>query len=120
MRLVDLEGEIHHSDVYNAETKRHLAVIHTVQCQLAVLMTDIIPVLYPPTGRKSSGLDIFVELSKSMNIRNRLNDWRTSYLQQIESGRLDIHPSVSIHAHVTSLYYQYGLTILTIYSQVTG
>ena len=107
MLLVDLEEEIHHSCVYDAETKRHLAVIHTVQCQLAVVMTDIIPVLYPATGIKIPSSDVLVELSKCMDIRNSLNAWKECYFQQIEGDGLDVHPSVSIHAHVTTLYYQY-------------
>lgn len=107
MLLSNLEEEIQQSDVYDPETKRHLAVIHTVQCQLAVLMTDIMPMLYPATGIKSSGSDVLAELSKCVNSNNRLNSWKTSYLQQIDCGWLDVHPSVLTLAQATSLYYQY-------------
>lgn len=70
-------------------------------------MTDIIPMLYPATGIKSSGLDVLAELSKCVEMNNRLNVWKTSYLQQIDCVWLDVHPTVPTHAHITSLYYQY-------------
>ncbi|KAH6665007.1 cutinase transcription factor 1 beta [Halenospora varia] len=43
----DLEDEIDHSKVYDPATKRSLVEVLAVLCQLAVVLTDIIMVVYP-------------------------------------------------------------------------
>ena len=49
----DLESEFKYSQVYDGETKRSLARILKAQIDLAIVLTDIIALVYPINSLKS-------------------------------------------------------------------
>jgi hypothetical protein len=53
----DFNDEIDHSKVYDPATKRSLAEVLAVLCQLAVTLTDIIMVVYPVSEAPVTTMD---------------------------------------------------------------
>lgn len=109
IRQADFEDEIPMSDVYTQQTKEELCDVFVAQCQLAVAMTNPISVLYPAIKRKAtnSHREISNELAACVEGLSHLKIWELGYLMPIEDREVNLHSTVKLFAHLTSLYYQY-------------
>lgn len=111
IQQADFKDEIPMSEVYTQQTKEQLWDVFVAQCQLAVAMTNPISVLYPAIRSKvtDSHGDVNNELDSCVEGISHLKIWELGYLMPIEDRQVDVHATVKFFAHLTSLYYQYGL-----------
>lgn len=109
---LDLEDEIHHSEVYDPETKRLLVRVLQVQCELAMVLTDVIMLVYAPNcfGQpRTMPEPVFsqkireVEDSKA-NLKQWSNDAKSSLGSILNIDK--VHKSVTLYSGLTFLYYQ--------------
>ncbi|PQM43872.1 hypothetical protein VE01_10768 [Pseudogymnoascus verrucosus] len=106
----DLDEEISYSNVYDSETKRSLAELLEVLCNLAVCLTDIIMILYPINGNPTTSLNelgltrlrVHIERGKA-----DLSQWfdNASVHFPTPAGLGDTHGSVILHTNVVYIYY---------------
>ncbi|KAL1960772.1 hypothetical protein VTO42DRAFT_6602 [Malbranchea cinnamomea] len=108
----DLADEIHNSDVYDPETKRLLAAVLRVQCELALTLTSVIMTVYSPNSfgqpRFMTRTDFSRTLKEIADCREYLGQWakkaKTSLGHVFNSDR--VHESVTLYSGLTFLYYQ--------------
>lgn len=106
----DLEHEINYSKVYDPDTKRSLAELLEVLCNLAVTLTDIIMILYPINGNPFAPLN---ELSLS-RLRVRIERRKSDLAQWFDNASVqfptpaglgDTHESVILYTNLVYIYY---------------
>ncbi|OAT09007.1 hypothetical protein BDBG_04585 [Blastomyces gilchristii SLH14081] len=107
----DLQDEIQKSEVYNAETKRILANVLRVQCQLAIVLTRVIMIVYAPNGFSQPKSMTEKEFMKSLreieDIRATLTQWANEAKAAFGSifASDDVHESVTLYSNLTFMYY---------------
>ncbi|KAJ5086193.1 Transcription factor [Penicillium argentinense] len=79
----DFEGEMHASQIFNYEAKRRLLVAFQEQCHLAILLTDLVSVVFAP--RATCGLPPSAEVFHSLMheveaIKRALVEWEAQAL----------------------------------------
>lgn len=108
----DLEDEIHHSEVYDPETKRLLVRVLQVQCELAMVLTDVIMLVYAPNGfgqPRSMTEPVFShKISEVKESRKCLMGWSNDAKSALGSvlNSDKVHESVTLYSGLTFLYYQ--------------
>jgi len=94
---------------YSAATQRHIAQSFAAMCDLAIVMTDAIMLLYPPDRgpvQSPSSLEEYRNrMSKCQECKNRLSDWFVTI-------SLEFSPTVStdddvVMVHVSLLHFHY-------------
>ncbi|KAL2371417.1 hypothetical protein RJ035_006126 [Blastomyces gilchristii] len=109
----DLQDEIQKSEVYNAETKRILANVLRVQCQLAIVLTRVIMIVYAPNGFSQPKSMTEKEFMKSLreieDIRATLTQWANEAKAAFGSifASDDVHESVTLYSNLTFMYYHH-------------
>jgi hypothetical protein len=105
----DFEDENPISEVYSQLVKEQLCDVFVAQCQLAVAMTSPMSVLYPAIRRKAtnSHADISNQLTSCVEGLSHLKTWELGYLMPLKDRQVNVHATVKLFAHLTSLYYQY-------------
>ncbi|KAK2809859.1 hypothetical protein FQN50_003500 [Emmonsiellopsis sp. PD_5] len=107
----DFEDEIHHSQVYNPETKRLLARVLYIQCKLAIVLTGVIMLVYSPNG---FGQPIFMNEDAFLKTVSELEDVRANLAQWSNDAKAilgpilhsdKVHESVALYSGLTFLYY---------------
>jgi hypothetical protein len=107
----DLCEEFGQSHVYNYKTKQLLAELLAAQCTLAVLLTNIITIVYPPDGMRQDlhcSDDLARATRKLDACRSELTHWYAQTRDLIVDRNLpsDMHKSVTLYAVMLDIYYQ--------------
>ena len=112
MKEEDLEDEIYNSDVYDPETKRLLATVLRVQCELAIALTSVITAVYSPNG---FGQPRFMTQQEFTQTLQEVEDSRAGLAQWARNAKTSlgtifnsdkVHESVTLYSGLTFLYYQ--------------
>ncbi|OJD11753.1 hypothetical protein AJ78_07536, partial [Emergomyces pasteurianus Ep9510] len=107
----DLQDEIHNSEVYNPETKSILANVLRVQCQLAIVLTGVIMIVYAPNGFSQPKVMTEKEFMKSLreieDIRACLAQWANEAKSAFGSifASDSVHESATLYSNLTFMYY---------------
>ncbi|KAK2774854.1 hypothetical protein FQN53_003469 [Emmonsiellopsis sp. PD_33] len=107
----DLQDEIYGSEVYNPETKRLLANVLRVQCQLAIVLTGVIMIVYAPSGLSQPKAMTEKEFMKTLreieDIRASLAQWANEAKAAFGSifASDSVHESVTLYSNLTFMYY---------------
>ncbi|KLJ05857.1 hypothetical protein EMPG_10711 [Blastomyces silverae] len=107
----DLQDEIYKSEVYNAETKRILANVLRVQCQLAIVLTGVIMIVYAPNGfsqpKSMTEKEFLKSLREIEDIRASLAQWANEAKAAFGSifASDGVHESVTLYSNLTFMYY---------------
>lgn len=102
----DLGDEIHHSEVYDPDTKTALCKTLTSLCQLAAAVTTLVMIVYPPSGLQYSIADAPSALARCDDAKARLQFWEKNCMVRLPTREAYTHPSVTTYTHLVSLYYQ--------------
>lgn len=109
----DLDDEIHSSQVYNAGTKRSLALILNFQCRLALILTSVVITVYAPNSftqpKKATEKEFMESLGDISNIKLSLREWydeATAALSPITCSD-GVHDSVTLYSDMMYIYYEY-------------
>ncbi|KAH7142915.1 fungal-specific transcription factor domain-containing protein [Dactylonectria estremocensis] len=101
----DLEKEFETSRVYGSETKRNLACVMEAQVNLAIILTDILALVYPINSLDHNSLMAMPTVTK--RLRDELIVWETKSEASVlasDSGTAP-HPSVFLFWGLTQIYY---------------
>lgn len=103
----DLADEIISSEVYEPHTKIELCKVLTSLCELVVCLTDVTMALYPAPGcftqAAKSGIDSKYIVER---LKLGLTTWRSRCRLWMDSPTKELHPSVTLNVHLTSMYYE--------------
>lgn len=108
----DLESEADHSRVYDQATKKQLGAFLIALMELAVELTDIMPILYPIGGTKLldqlDNTDLAKMPSKIQKCRDALERWSDRAHTIISSTErwTSQHKSVYLFSELTQIYFQ--------------
>lgn len=107
----DLSHEFEFSQVYDRATKVELAHILAAQIDLAVVLTDVISLVYPARGYRSfDKLDYNTMRSMSPKVKECMNSLAKSYTLFQDTCPLHLgtrlHESVSLYNGLTRIYFQ--------------
>lgn len=130
----DLAHEIGFSRVYDAETQGQLVKIVVAQCDLAVILTDVLNTCYPLDGSQAVSQlpppDLKITKERILRSRLKLVDWFTSFSLQTASPRdpNSYHVSVTLYTNLLYIYYhgarlalcQYEILVLESYLEFVG
>lgn len=106
LNMDDLGDEIHHSEVYDPDTKTALCKTLTSLCQLAAAVTTLVMIVYPPSGLQYSIADAPSALARCDDAKARLQFWEKNCMVRLPTREAYTHPSVTTYTHLVSLYYQ--------------
>lgn len=101
----DLQGEFETSRVYGSDTKRNLARVMEAQVNLAILLTDILALVYPINSLDHNSLMAMPAVTK--RLRDELIVWETKSeaLVLASDSSPAPHPSVRLFWGLTQIYY---------------
>lgn len=108
----DFQYEISRSEVYDAATKEALVELFVTLCDLAIVLTDVIMVVYPLKEHLNIDLpdDAEVEyaLDRVATCKNSLNLWfeKATISFPTPAGLGDSHESVILYTNLMYMYYQ--------------
>lgn len=124
LTIDDLEGERDNSRVYDSKTKHSLAELLVTLCELAVILTDIIMIVYPVS---ETPLTTMTEMALSQ-LRVRIERCKSDLAHWYDcvsvrfptpAGLGDAHESLILFTNLMYIYYQSVYIILTISYQRT-
>ncbi|TPX21289.1 hypothetical protein DIZ76_015245 [Coccidioides immitis] len=107
----DMQEEMYCSEVYNVETKRHLAKVLNLQCQLAMVLTDVVATVYAANGFTQPPPMTETELEASVadvvGFRENLAHWARDAKAAFAPfhGPKKPHESVILYSELTNMYY---------------
>lgn len=107
----DLQDEIYNSQVYNPRTKRSLGLILNHQCQLALVLTDVITAVYSPNSYRQQKYETEQEFLASLDhikdIKSKLQAWHDKAKRALNSSSCSdgAHESVTLYRDLTFIYY---------------
>ncbi|KAJ4019509.1 hypothetical protein NW766_003243 [Fusarium irregulare] len=108
MTIDDLADEIDHSAVYDARTKRQLAIILNLQCRLATILTDPLVVCYGPSAFDLTySLDNFDETVTRITAgKEILERWKNAVDETLGDSltRTEAHRSTRLISSVVHIY----------------
>lgn len=109
MKEEDFEEEIQNSQVYDEGTKRQLFHVFQEQCRLAVLLSDLVSLIFAPRTTLSCFLSVaeFEGLISTIERINRsLTEWeaQTPFLPPKPSQSTDLEDPVGILTNLTFMY----------------
>lgn len=107
----DFEDEMKHSPFYNYEDKQHLLAALREQCNLAVLLTDLVSLIFSPRVPLTMSSTTTEEFSAMTSAIGNINK---SLIQWEAQAQHPPNPSASLKAHdpcaalknLTFMYYQ--------------
>ncbi|OQE04405.1 hypothetical protein PENVUL_c033G05563 [Penicillium vulpinum] len=102
----DLYDEVYSSKVYDPESKIMLCKIMTSQCQLALALTDLIMIVYPPGIHMGPQNDLTSEETRIDEIKSRLNDWKSQNMLQLSPEDSCLHACIVFYKQLTVLYFE--------------
>lgn len=106
----DMREEACQSAVYDPRTKRHLAEILDFQCQLAVILTEVLALSYGPTAFDPTySLDQFDgTLSRIQAVRSELSRWKADAEVAFSEFLADsnAHRSLTLFSSLIYIYFQ--------------
>lgn len=111
----DFEDELYHSPIYNTAAKERLLAALEEQCQLAVLLTDLVSLIFTPrmtSATSSTSTEAFGALMTTIeNIKGSLMRWETQ-AQPPSSPNVkpENHDPAATLKNLTFMYYQCVLT----------
>ncbi|KAL5359060.1 hypothetical protein BJX96DRAFT_174017 [Aspergillus floccosus] len=105
----DLEDEIYHSEVYDPDTKRLLARVLQVQCELCMVLTNIIMLVYAP---KAFGQSSLAEESDLSSIIRQIEEGRTSLEEWSNYAKAALAPAINTEKAHESVALYFGLAFL--------
>lgn len=102
----DFENEVTRSRVYDPSTKRSLAGIFVVLCDLAVVFTEVIMVVYPLNEYSDMGVENTIDQVSMCKFG--LNTWfeKTTVSFPTPAGLGEVHESVILYTNLMYMYYQ--------------
>ena len=100
--LDDLEDESKRSLVYASNTKRSLAELVVVLCELCVILTELLELLYPASGTIESNARLLPK-----GYQQQLNCWHTKAqkLMNTAVSSTDTLSFVIMFNHLNFVYY---------------
>lgn len=96
------------SNVYNPEVKRSLCDISLAQCTLAIALTPVIMMIYPPSLIGGSSKDAVSAIARAEYLKSHLQNWRSRH-DSVFSPKAECHASVTLFKQLTILYYEYEI-----------
>ncbi|KAJ5365524.1 Transcription factor [Penicillium concentricum] len=113
----DFSEELHQSQVYDYDTKKRLLEALQKQCELAVLLTDLVTLAFThqKTPRRLLSMIEFQGLLLSIkNIKKSLDEWELP-IQPLsspsETSTSEGNDAVEKLTHMTYMYYQFWLSV---------
>lgn len=108
----DLQSEAAASYVYNKQTKVDLSQVIIAQIDFVVLLTDIIPLIYPDNGLQAfDGLkddEMLAKASQLKQCKAALAAWNCTFKENFSPSKVSKkHKSVFLYVGLTEIYYQY-------------
>lgn len=109
---IDFNDEIRKSRVYDAAVKRLLIQLFAALCELAVVLTEVIMVVYPmndyPPSDRATELWIQNSLISIDECHRSLDRWyeRTTVQFPTPAVRNDTHESLVLYTNLIYIYYQ--------------
>lgn len=94
------------------ETKRHLARVLNLQCQLAMVLTSVVTTVYAANGfsqpQPMTVSDLDAGMAEVTKIRQDLNEWARDAKLAFGPfcGTNKVHESVILYSELTYMYYQ--------------
>jgi Fungal specific transcription factor domain len=110
--LEDFEDEFSNSIVYSKETKRVLSEVFLAVCQLTVVITEALMILYPQDGKPAPKiLDADAEQYRNevaMNRRHqsKIDLWMKTVRARLSATVDNTHESVALYVNLMHIYYQ--------------
>lgn len=109
LREQDFEDEMHHSEVYDYQTKSQFFLALQEQCTLAILLTDLVSLVFGPrlTPTASYSKEEFESQMATLNkVKDSLVQWHSkAHHPPDPRGNRCPHPSVAVK-NMTLMYYQ--------------
>lgn len=105
----DFGKEIQESKVYDVHTKRILVTALQQQCRLAIIITDMVYLIFSSCDGSPMGLpskEFPACMSRAMKTRNRLRQWETETRYALSIVPSEVHHSVMSFIKMTYVYYQ--------------
>ncbi|KAI1964520.1 hypothetical protein LOZ56_006189 [Ophidiomyces ophidiicola] len=118
MSVEDLQEEIYCSEVYSVETKRHLAGVLNIQCQLVMAITDVLTAVYGANGSKKEQImtenEFQAKMTDILKLKRNLSLWEQDAKMAFAtfSGSDEVHESVVLYSELTYMYYHTALVAL--------
>lgn len=104
----DLLDEITLSLLFEPSIKRSQLKIFQALCRLAIILTDVICIAFPPDiyipGLSQDGL--FKRLAKIKDIKEGLVKWKEDSQVQLASPEISQHGTLDTNARLMMLHYQ--------------
>lgn len=102
----DFENEVMRSRVYDTSTKRALAELFVVLCDLAVVFTEVIMVVYPLNDYSDMGVENTID--RVSMCKFGLNAWfeKATLIFPTPAGLGEMHESVILYTNLMYMYYQ--------------
>lgn len=102
----DLEDEVHGSEVYTFDEKIALSRVLTSLCQLAMALTELCLIAYPPLQALPTSISsLHIELNKVEQARGILLLWEADWKSGIEDEEFHQHSSVALFTRMNAMYY---------------
>ncbi|KAJ1708655.1 hypothetical protein NYO67_9217 [Aspergillus flavus] len=104
----DFGKEIQESKVYDVHTKRILFTALQQQCRLAIIITDMVSLIFSSCDGFPMGLpskEFPACMSRAMKTRNRLRQWETETRYALSTAPSEVHHSVMSFIKMTYVYY---------------
>lgn len=108
----DVQSEIGRSKVYSPNTKVLLNQLTVALCELAMVLTEVIMLLYPLHGSIDSILSTEEKVAQSLSLlatcRSALVGWfKKIFMSFPQPSRIgDVHKSVILYTDLIYIYYQ--------------
>ncbi|KAE8308225.1 hypothetical protein BDV41DRAFT_592293 [Aspergillus transmontanensis] len=104
----DFDKEIQESKVYDVHTKRIRFTTLQQQCRLAIIITDMVSLIFSSCDGSSMGLpskEFPACMSRVMKTRNRLRQWETETRYALPTAPSEVLHSVMSFIKMTYVYY---------------
>ncbi|OQE25661.1 hypothetical protein PENFLA_c008G01993 [Penicillium flavigenum] len=117
LSIEDFSEELYHSQVYNYNTKKRLLDALQKQCELAVLLTDLVSLAFthPKTPRRLLSMIEFQGLMSTIkSIKRSLDEWKlpVPLNSPNETSTSDGHDPVTSLTYITYMYYHMARVVL--------
>lgn len=109
MTEADLEDEIYNSEVYDPDTKRLLAKVLQVQCELCMVLTNVIMLVYAP---KAFGHPPVTEEDDLPNTIRQVDEGRKALEEWSNNAKGALGPAINTERTHESVALYFGLTFL--------
>lgn len=105
---VDLADEIQNSRVYDPKEKTQLVTIFRLQCDLAIVITELVNITYAPlwgTVQKSDSQESFYAIQNEVDgMKAGLQRWRDTADKELETQSTSL--GIAVFNKLTRIYYE--------------